>query len=100
MEIVVMHVMSVVFRELEHCETVTRHWLMDCSENRKWRNEFWNEILLNMNKKLACKNILECTKKDYVRNLVRYLDELIYKWLKKVKYLQTSYYQILNGHHR
>ena len=56
---------------------------MSCSENRKWRREFWNKKRLNLNEKVACTKIIRRTNKILGIDVGRCLDEVKCKWYNK-----------------
>jgi hypothetical protein len=57
--------------------------ILDCWETRNWKLEFLNHKWLNMNKEVACRNMLRFPNKDWMRNLGRYLDIVKCKWFNK-----------------
>jgi hypothetical protein len=64
-----------------------KHILLDCKDTKNWRLKLIHDKLLNMNKDVTYRKLVNDTNKAKIKNLRKYLDILKNKWLSKIKEL-------------
>jgi hypothetical protein len=64
-------------------EEDVKHVVLDCKNTQHWRSKLIHDKWLNMNKKVACREMVKITKKAHIQNLGKCLDTVKNKWLKK-----------------
>lgn len=68
-------------------EENVKHILLDCKDTKNWRLKLIHDKLLNMNKDVTYRKLVNDTNKAKIKNLRKYLDILKNKWLSKIKEL-------------
>jgi hypothetical protein len=48
------------------------HILLECKETKHWREKIIRDKWLNMNKEVACKNIMKITNRAHIHNVGKY----------------------------